>query len=63
MIVVWLFFTMPWDYMQFVIVVFPDYTHYFWLLFFLSTVTEHIVYVCVCDCICVTVHMRLVTVK
>ena len=25
----WLFLAMPWDCLQFVIVVFPDYTHYF----------------------------------
>ena len=29
-IVVWLFLTMPWVCLQFVIVVFPDHTHYFW---------------------------------
>ena len=29
MIVVWLFLTMPWVCLQFVIVVFPDHTHYF----------------------------------
>ena len=29
MIVVWLFFTVPWVCLQFVIVVFPDHTHYF----------------------------------
>ena len=28
MIVVWLFITMPWVCLQFVIVVFPDHTHY-----------------------------------
>ena len=28
MIVVWLFLTMPWACLQFVIVVFPDHTHY-----------------------------------
>ena len=28
-IVVWLFLTVPWVYLQFVIVVFPDHTHYF----------------------------------
>ena len=34
MIVVWLFFTIPWDYLQFVIVVFPDYTHLLFLVVF-----------------------------
>ena len=29
LIVVWLFFTVPWVYLQFVIVVFPDHTHFF----------------------------------
>ena len=29
MIVVWLFLVMPWVCLQFVIVVFPDHTHYF----------------------------------
>ena len=29
MIVVWLFLMMPWVCLQFVIVVFPDHTHYF----------------------------------
>ena len=29
MIVVWLFLTMPWDFLQFVIVIFPDHTHFF----------------------------------
>ena len=29
MIVVWLFFAVPWLCLQFVIVVFPDHTHYF----------------------------------
>ena len=29
LIVVWLFLTMPWVSLQFVIVVFPDHTHYF----------------------------------
>ena len=29
MIVVWLFLAVPWDCLQFVIVVFPDHTHYF----------------------------------
>ena len=28
-IVVWLFFAVTWDCLQFVIVVFPDHTHYF----------------------------------
>ena len=28
-IVVWLFFVVPWVSLQFVIVVFPDHTHYF----------------------------------
>ena len=28
-IVVWLFFAVPWGFLQFVIVVFPDHTHYF----------------------------------
>ena len=28
-IVVWLFLAVPWVCLQFVIVVFPDYTHYF----------------------------------
>ena len=28
-IVVWLFLTMPWVCLQFVILVFPDHTHYF----------------------------------
>ena len=28
-IVVWLFFAVPWVFLQFVIVVFPDHTHYF----------------------------------
>ena len=32
-IVVWLFFAVPWASLQFVIVVFPDHTH---LLFFMS---------------------------
>ena len=27
---VWLIFVMPWVCLQFVIVVFPDHTHYFW---------------------------------
>ena len=31
-IVVWLFLTIPWVCLQFVIVVFPDHTHYFWSL-------------------------------
>ena len=30
-IVVWLFLTMPWIYMQFLIVVFPDHTHLLFL--------------------------------
>ena len=29
-IVVWLFLAVPWVCLQFVIVVFPDHTHYFW---------------------------------
>ena len=29
--VVWLFLAVPWVCLQFVIVVFPDHTHYFWL--------------------------------
>ena len=29
-IVVWLFLAVPWISLQFVIVVFPDHTHYFW---------------------------------
>ena len=37
--VVWLFFAVPWVCLQFVIVVFPDYTH---LLFFVCLV--HILY-------------------
>ena len=31
MIVVWLFLTMPWVCLQFVIVVFPDHTHFFFM--------------------------------
>ena len=31
LIVVWLFLAVPWVSLQFVIVVFPDHTHYFWL--------------------------------
>ena len=30
-IVVWLFLAVPWVCLQFVIVVFPDHTHYSWL--------------------------------
>ena len=30
MIVVWLSLAVPWVSLQFVIVVFPDHTHYFW---------------------------------
>ena len=30
-IVVWLFLAVPWVCLQFVIVVFPDYTHYFFI--------------------------------
>ena len=29
-VVVWLFLIVPWGCLQFVIVVFHDYTHYFW---------------------------------
>ena len=31
MIVVWLFLTMPWVFLQFVIVIFPDHTHLLFL--------------------------------
>ena len=33
MIVVWLFLAVPWVYLQFVIVIFPDHTHYFTYIF------------------------------
>ena len=32
-IVVWLFLAVPWVCLQFVIVIFPNHTHYFWVLF------------------------------
>ena len=32
-IVVWLFLIVPWVCLQFVIVVFPDHTHYFYYMF------------------------------
>ena len=30
-IVVWFFLAVPWVYLQLVIAVFPDHTHYFWI--------------------------------
>ena len=35
-IVMWLFLTMPWVFLQFVIVVFPDHTHLLFFVFVLS---------------------------
>ena len=34
---VWLFLAVPWVCLQFVIVVFPDHTHYFWYVAFFTS--------------------------
>ena len=43
-IVVWFFLTMPQVCLQFVIVVFPDHTHYFWLASWLSCMLCFVVF-------------------
>ena len=37
-VVVWLFLALPWVCLRFVIVIFPDHTHYFWTFFALIPV-------------------------
>ena len=46
MIVLWLFLSVPWVCLQFVIVIFPNHTHYFWVSFMQTAMALASLHIC-----------------